>query len=160
MPECWGKSFKGKFSMQCQYAALFTQSSKRKRKIQYLFPCRILHITYSACVGAIMRLQCSNADIFYFLFPFSSSCWRCVFLSPKLVTHYTFLIDPPGLLTCKQSIRTVMGFYPVWSIHQSQQGLWHHLSAGHLVAVITPLWFSLSVMERPHAKEVISLLDS
>lgn len=65
---------------------------------------------------------------------------------------------PPGLLICKQSICTVMGFSPTWSIHQSQRGLWHRLSAGHLVAVITRLWFYLAVMERPHAKEVISPL--
>ncbi len=34
-------SFKGTFSVRCQYAALFTQYSE-KEKIQYLLPRRVL----------------------------------------------------------------------------------------------------------------------
>lgn len=51
--------------------------------------------------------------LFLLISTFSFHAANASLFLPLLKPQYTYLIDPSGLLTCKQSIHTVMGFYPV-----------------------------------------------
>lgn len=96
---------------------------KKNSMILKLLWC-VAKIVWSECSLQCMRyVFVAFLCVFLLISTFSFHAANASLFLPLLKPQYTYLIDPSGLLTCKQSIHTVMGFYPVWSIRQSQQGL-------------------------------------
>lgn len=114
MPGCWGQSFKGTFSRQCQYAPLVTQYLKDE-KFNIGFPGEYylkLGNVVCACTKCAVKYLCCEIFMFPTVF-FPLSLCGCVILIYFSDVVYIFNCSPlPGLFSCKLSIRTVKGFLP------------------------------------------------